>query len=111
VRESAAPHLLRIAFAAAVAWGCCTEPATAEDPPPGIAPCVSCHGPLGTPTDSSVPIIAGQNRDYLLQALRAYSNGGRTGGMADVMAGYAKGLAESELPAIADFYSKLKPVR
>ncbi len=43
----------------------------------GIAKCDRCHGDIGADSPLAIPIIAGQDKDYLVMALRAYRDGKR----------------------------------
>ena len=53
--------------------------------------CAACHGPDGNSPTPAFPKLAGQNDDYLAQALRAYKNKVRTNA---IMNGQAAGLSE-----------------
>jgi cytochrome c553 len=66
------------------------------------AVCAGCHGANGVSTNPAWPNLAGQKKDYLVAALKAYRDGSRR---SDVMAGMAKGLSESDIEAVATFYS------
>jgi cytochrome c553 len=66
---------------------------------------------MDRPGDPAVPIIAGQQYQYLLRALTAYRNGERTGEQAAAMTQIAKGLAFGDLPVAAEFYANLRSVR
>ena len=90
-------------------------PATLATPVPdklrtALATCVSCHGPnFSTPTDGTIPRLAGQYADYLEVALKSYkteknNNVGRSNG---VMAGQVKQFNNAELKAIASYISTL----
>lgn len=65
--------------------------------------CASCHGPEGrqsvTPT---YPVLAGQHRDYLLHALKAYQSGERDNA---IMAGIVSGLSERDLENLAAWFA------
>jgi len=84
---------------------------TAQEAPvarPGkVQVCVACHGQNGIATISNYPNLAGQNRDYLIQALKAYQKGERSGGQANIMQQQAAALTEEDITEIADYYSKL----
>jgi cytochrome c553 len=74
--------------------------------------CISCHGNGMSPSSlNNVPGIAGQNFEYLVQALNAYRNGERIGYSAKPMVDVAKELAPVEIPVVAAFFSNLRPVR
>ena len=85
---------------------------SAEDPPatsPGkVQVCATCHGQNGIATISTYPNLAGQNRDYLIAALKAYKNLERNGGLAGVMQQQAAALTDDDIAEIADYYSTLK---
>ncbi|MCC9650237.1 c-type cytochrome [Vibrio sp. MA64] len=67
--------------------------------------CAGCHGLTGiSPVDSN-PNLAGQNRDYLEYALKAYRSGERKGGMARIMIPNARGLSDDEIHALALYFS------
>lgn len=72
--------------------------------------CVSCHGEnFSKPIDPSYPKIAGQHKDYLYVALKAYkddthSTWGRSNG---VMGGIAKQFSPGELKALAGYVASI----
>jgi cytochrome c553 len=73
------------------------------------AACASCHGAnLSKPIDV-YPKIAGQHKDYLFAALRAYKteNNATTGRNNAVMGAIAKQFSNAELKALADYVSSL----
>jgi cytochrome c553 len=73
-------------------------------PPPATQTCVACHGADGAkPVSPDYPILAGQYRDYLVQALRDYKSGKRKN---PVMAGIITAIDEKDFEAIATFFSK-----
>jgi cytochrome c553 len=88
----------------------------AKEPSPQVAEllkkgaCVSCHGEnFSKPIDPSYPKIAGQYKDYLYVALKAYKNDthntwGRNNG---VMGGVAKQFSPVELKALATYVASL----
>ena len=76
-------------------------------PPAGTAPqkaaaCAACHGPDGNSPSPEFPILAGQHRDYLLQALHQYHAGSRSN---PIMAPQAKGLTEQEMRELAAWFA------
>ena len=81
---------MRLLLAAALL---AATPALADKTPPLISQCLSCHGVDGRSQIPYVPIIHGQQREYLRSALRAYRDGGRKHGRAPVMAGFMRGLS------------------
>ena len=80
-------------------------PATTAALPAQVASCSACHGDAGlgvdAPMDPKPPILAGQYRDYLTQALNAYRNGRRKNA---VMNGMAASLTTDQDVAIAAAY-------
>ena len=59
--------------------------------------CAACHGANGISTSDQFPILAGQYKDYIIQALHEYKNGGRNN---PIMKGMAAGLTEDEKPRL-----------
>jgi len=66
------------------------------------AVCTACHGQGGLSTTPNWPILAGQHRDYLEQALGQYQGGGRKD---PVMVGQAAALSEQDIKDIAAYFS------
>lgn len=73
--------------------------------PAKAANCVSCHSADGNPLVAGVPILAGQRVDYMESAMRAYRDGRRTGGAADVMNLFVKDLSDKDLQEIATWFA------
>ena len=69
------------------------------------AACVICHGPNGLSAQSGFPILAGQNRDYLVHSLQAYKSGKRKN---PVMAGQVASLSNSDIADLAAFFALQK---
>jgi cytochrome c553 len=67
--------------------------------------CASCHGSDGNGDNSSVPRLAGQYEDYIVQALKDYKSGARKN---PVMSGFAAGLSEEDREDIAAYYASQK---
>lgn len=65
--------------------------------------CDRCHGKNGGEPDPDKPRIAGQRRDYLIKAINAYQNKTRINSM---MYNMTAELSQTEVEAIADFYSR-----
>lgn len=77
----------------------------APSTPSVAASCVRCHGSDGCAgPDAAFPRLAGQRRDYLVNALSAYAAGERHSG---VMLPFAAVLQPDELHELADHYSGL----
>ena len=67
--------------------------------------CLGCHGETGISTIESNPNLAGQNKKYLVYALKAYRDGKRKGGMASIMRPNASGLSDADINALATYFS------
>jgi cytochrome c553 len=75
-------------------------------PPPSTQTCVACHGADGAKTVAEdYPILAGQQADYLVQALKDYKSGKRKNA---VMAGLIGAIQEQDFRPIAEFFAKQK---
>jgi cytochrome c553 len=87
--------------------------ARADDPvPTQVAVCMACHGNgMKKPEDPAVPMIAGQQYEYLLQALTAYREGERSGQQAQGMREITRGMSIADLAIAAQFYTSLRAVR
>lgn len=67
--------------------------------------CAACHGKDGnTPIDPSYPRLAGQYRDYLVQAMQEYKRDGRKNA---IMGAQAKLLSKQEIENLAAYYASL----
>jgi len=65
--------------------------------------CAACHGPEGNkPITPETPRLAGQQYDYLVQALNDYRKGVRDN---PVMSAMAKPLTEKEIRELAEYFS------
>ena len=72
--------------------------------------CASCHGKdFQSPIDPAYPKLAGQHRDYLAQALKAYQRGdkGPNGRANAIMGGQAKALSAADIENIAAYLHSL----
>lgn len=69
--------------------------------------CVTCHGSDGKATLSMYPNLAGQNYEYLVNALKAYKAGQRKGNTAALMAAPVATLSEQDIQDLAAFYSTI----
>ena len=69
------------------------------------ATCAACHGADGNSTVPSFPKLAGQNRDYLYQALVHYKSGKRNN---PIMAGQVQTLSDADMLDLALYFSKQK---
>ncbi len=90
-------------------------PAALENPVPEalhtkLAACVACHGVnFSTPTDGTIPRLAGQYGDYLMFALRAYQVEGNPhyGRQNAVMGAMAKPLTSKDIDQITSYLATL----
>jgi cytochrome c553 len=89
---------LLLATQAAVADG---DPAAGKDK---AQACAACHGANGISTSDQFPILAGQYKDYLIQALREYQKGGRNN---PIMKGMAANLSDQDIQDVAAYFSSL----
>lgn len=67
--------------------------------------CLGCHGETGIAPVTTNPNLAGQNAEYLQYALTAYRDGKRKGGMAFIMQANASSLSDSDIAALALYFS------
>lgn len=73
------------------------------DPLRGIAPCSSCHGPVGiTP---GAPELRGQQRAYLEQQMQSFKNAIRQNDISKQMRSVASQLTGEEIAMLAAYYS------
>lgn len=74
-----------------------------------ISMCIGCHGIEGYkssfPEVYHVPMIAGQNAEYIVAALQQYASGART---FPTMEAIAKSLTPQDMADLAAYYSSLK---
>ena len=81
----------------------------AEDAAPDKAKqvCAACHGADGTGVAQfpDYPKLAGQRRDYLVQALRQYKSGARKN---PIMGGMAQTLSPEDVENLAAWFSSQK---
>lgn len=67
--------------------------------------CAACHGADGNSTVTSFPRLAGQHRDYLLQALHEYKIGVRKN---PIMGGQVQALSDTDMQDLATYFSEQK---
>lgn len=70
------------------------------------ATCFTCHGTDGRSVGGIPPSLAGQNKQYLLQQMKAFRAGQRP---ATIMHQQAKGYTDEELELIAGYFASVKP--
>ena len=84
--------------------------------------CANCHGKGGASTEPDIPIIGGYSAEFLINNLTAYKNkerdcpetkyraGSKKGSTTD-MCQVAKGLNDSDIKQIAQYFAKRKFIR
>lgn len=81
-------------------------PANAPAAPAAVAVCSACHGATGISTLPNYPNLAGQHADYLRREIAEYKDGGRKN---VIMAGMAATIKDSDVDALAEYFSKMTP--
>jgi sulfide dehydrogenase cytochrome subunit len=69
------------------------------------ATCFTCHGTDGRSVGGIPPSLAGQDRNYLLQAMKDFKAGKRP---ATIMHQHAKGYTDEQLELIATYFANVK---
>ena len=67
--------------------------------------CQNCHGENGVAVLPGAANLSGQQKEYLVQQMRAFRSGSRQN---DQMSIIAKTLTDSEIENLADWYSAIK---
>ncbi|BFI96151.1 MAG: hypothetical protein RSP_16610 [Rhodanobacter sp.] len=107
-------HLLGLAAAAALLATASAHAADGGDKAAGrtlVYTCAGCHGVPGYTNaypDYPVPKIAGQNEQYIINALNEYKNGDRT---YPTMVAQAQSLSEQNIKDIAAYLSSVTPIK
>lgn len=70
------------------------------------ATCFTCHGTDGRSVGGIPPSLAGQNKQYLVQQMKAFRSGQRP---ATIMHQQAKGYTDEEIELIAGYFASVKP--
>ncbi|QOR40749.1 c-type cytochrome [Billgrantia diversa] len=79
-------------------------------PGQGVPSCVDCHGPRSGPSNPHYPRLAGQYADYLALQLSLFKSETRGGTpYVRIMHSAAKGLNETQIRDLANYYSSLAP--
>jgi cytochrome c553 len=73
-----------------------------------VAVCVSCHGVAGIAGSEEIPSLAGQNEDYLYEALNNFKEGNRPSAQ---MRGIARELTNDEMRQMARHFAAQPYVR
>ncbi len=90
------------------------KPAKAQTPSPGdqaagkaaAGDCAGCHGDQGVSGNPATPSLAGQDAEYIVEALKAYKNNLRSD---DTMKTLAAAMDEKTMKNVAAFYANLQP--
>lgn len=69
-----------------------------------VGNCFNCHGTEGR-INSAIPAIAGRDRAYLEETLKAFKAGSK---QATIMHQLAKGYTDEEIAVLADYFSRQK---
>jgi hemoglobin len=64
--------------------------------------CAACHGSTGTSTTDNIPSLAGQNKTYIVNQLKAFRDGKRTNPLMNAM---AAGLTDEDMSDLAAFFN------
>ncbi len=71
--------------------------------------CITCHGPEGkNPIGPHYPILAGQNKDYLVQQIKDIKSNIRVAGISSVMRSFVQNVSDEDIEAIATYLSGVK---
>lgn len=68
------------------------------------ANCANCHGTDGKAA-GAIPPLAGRDRTYLEESMKAFKSGGRP---ATIMHQLAKGYTDEEIAILAEYFAKQK---
>lgn len=67
--------------------------------------CAGCHGTHGASAGPSMPSIAGQSKEAIVDAMKKFKSGERP---STIMGRLAKGYTDADFDAMGDFFSKQK---
>ena len=76
--------------------------ASADDISEKAAACSGCHGENGVPTGDAIPIIWGQNEDYISRELRDMKTGARPNSQ---MVAVLQNMSEDDMLALATYFA------
>lgn len=106
------PALAVTVLYAVASQACAQETALVGDPKAAlgkISMCIGCHGipayKAAFPELMHVPMIAGQNAEYIVTALQEYASGARS---FPTMQAIAQSLSPQDMADLAAYYSTLK---
>jgi sulfide dehydrogenase cytochrome subunit len=93
----------------ALATGVLAVSAMAQAAPPTAAmlsnACAGCHGTNGGSAGPTMPSLASQSKEAIEAAMKKFKSGERP---SSIMGRLAKGYSDSEITAMAEFFSKQK---
>lgn len=69
--------------------------------------CMGCHGEFGIAAIPTNPNLAGQNKEYLEYAIKAYRDGVRKGGLSVIMRPNVNALSDKDVRDLAGYFSSL----
>ena len=69
------------------------------------ATCAACHGTNGNSVGGAIPGLAGTNKEYFVNQMKAFKEGKRE---ATIMHQIAKGYSDAEVAALGDFFAAQK---
>jgi cytochrome c553 len=97
-------RLFSTIFSAGISFAVIAAPAyAADDIEAKVQTCAACHGQNGVPIEpKTIPIIWGQQQNYLVKQLHDYRSGDRDN---PIMTPIAKGLAQDDLRKIAAYFA------
>ena len=79
------------------------------DPERLIKACGSCHGRDGRGGQFDHPMLAGQNKTYLIDSMIAFKDEDRTNDIYSRMRDISRELTEAEIEALAEYYAAYLP--
>ena len=111
--------LLPLSLAAVVGPVFSQVPAAPPPPPPAFAAsnltangvramaatCAACHGTNGNSAGGAIPGLAGTNKEYFVNQMKAFKEGKRD---ATIMHQLAKGYSDAEVAALGDYFAAQK---
>lgn len=102
-------RLLALSLIVAALAGALIEPARAGDAAAGRekvrAACQTCHGEDGKATLVGAANLSGQQKEYLVEQLRAYRAGSRRHEQMNII---AKSLTDADVENVSEWYSSIK---
>lgn len=79
-------------------------------PESGVKQCGNCHGETGMGRGQNIsmfPVIAGQNKNYLVAQLKEYRAGTRPNDISGLMTYASKNLSDDDIELLADYLTSL----